>query len=66
MHGYNDGLSTPNDTSLSSLGHGGPPTGPCTPMSYLGENLVSNLTFFLNLIFEFKLDYNLKLIAFFF
>ncbi|XP_017488641.1 PREDICTED: insulin gene enhancer protein ISL-2-like, partial [Rhagoletis zephyria] len=38
MHGYDGvgGLGTPgNETSLSSLGHGGPPTGPCTPMSYL-------------------------------
>ncbi len=34
MHGYSD--LPPNDTSLSSL-HG-PPTGPCTPLSYLGNN----------------------------
>ncbi|XP_054160623.1 insulin gene enhancer protein isl-1-like isoform X2 [Oppia nitens] len=35
MHGYTD--IPPNETSLSSL-HG-PPTGPCTPMSYLDADL---------------------------
>jgi insulin gene enhancer protein ISL-1 len=35
MHGYSD--LPPNDTSLSSL-HG-PPTGPCTPLSYLEQDL---------------------------
>lgn len=44
MHGYNDVLSTANDTSLSSLGHGGPPTGPNTPMSYLGKCLLYSCT----------------------
>ncbi|CAG2103788.1 unnamed protein product [Medioppia subpectinata] len=35
MHGYTD--LAPNDTSLSSM-HG-PPTGPCTPLSYLEPDL---------------------------
>ena len=33
MHGYSD--LGGNETSLSSLQ--GPPTGPCTPLSYLGN-----------------------------